>query len=121
MAVLALLVPLWLVRGWLPGLWAHGLFFPALAVALVASTLRLHLVFTAHYYRAEFPRQRARVGPWVTSMDTLFSVLLAATAAVLVSTDHNAVATLFLASAIALAISSLVIEPTTTRAAFRSP
>jgi len=117
-AVLGLLVPLWQVRGWMPDAWDPALFFAALAAALVAAPLRFHLAFSARYYPDELAAYRRRVRPWIARVDLLFWLVLATTAWLLVPA-HNASAALLFGAAVALAVTALVIEPVTTRAAFR--
>jgi serine/threonine protein kinase len=117
-AICGLLVPLWYARGWLPGLTSPAIFFPALAAALVAAPLRLHLWFTAGQYPGELARQRQHLGPWIRWAETAFSAALTAAAVVLIGRDHVATAALFFGAAIALLVATLGIEPATTRAAF---
>jgi len=116
-AVLGLLVPLWAVRPWLPAAWDPAMFFVALATALVGAPLRLHLVFTSRYYPAELDGHRRRIRAWIARADTVFTLALATTAWLLVPA-HNAWASLLVGAAIALAVTGIVIEPVTTRAAF---
>ncbi len=117
-AVLGLLVPLWEIRPWLPAAWDPALFFAALAAALVGAPLRLHLVFTSRYYPAELDDHRLRIRSWIARSDAVFTLALATTAWLLVPA-HNAWAALLFGAAIALAVTAIVIEPVTTRAAFK--
>jgi len=117
-AVLGLLVPLWGVRPWLPEAWDPALFFAALATALVGAPLRFHLAFTSRYYPAELDGHRRRVRSWIARADTVFALALVTTAWLLVPA-HNAWAALLFGAAIALAVTAIVIEPVTTRAAFK--
>ena len=114
----AMLYPLWRVREWAPPPWGSVVFFAALAAVLVAASLRFHLSFTERFTPDELDLQQTRVAPWVRAADWLFvALLLAATA--LIADTHPAWASLSAAVGIVSAVTFLVIEPATTRAAFR--
>ncbi len=114
----AMLYPLWRVREWAPPPWGSAVFFAALAAVLVAANLRFHLSFTERFTPDELDLQQTRVAPWVRAADWLFvTLLLAATA--LIADTHPAWASLTAAVGIVSAVTFLVIEPATTRAAFR--
>jgi len=105
-------------RPWLPGPAGMLFQFAVLTCAGVASSLRLHLWFTGHFYPGELSAQRARALPWTRWSDAGFvaSLLLGALA---IGRDHLAFATLLISVAIVAAVMSFMIEPATTRAAFR--
>ena len=114
----AMLYPMWRVREWAPTPWGSAVFFAALAAVLVAANLRFHLSFTERFTPDELDLQQTRVAPWVRAADWLFvALLLAATA--LIADTHPAWASLTAAVGIISAVTFLVIEPATTRAAFR--
>lgn len=124
-----MLYPMWLVRGAIeqlgPSAGLSGadslglaLFFTALAGVGVASNLRLHLWFTSRYYSAELTAQRSRSAPWIRRADVVFSGALVV-GALSIARAHAALATLLVAVGIGAAVSFTVIEPATTRAAFR--
>ena len=114
----AMLYPLWRVREWAPPPWGSAVFFAALAAVLVAANLRFHLSFTERFTPDELDLQQTRVAPWVRAADWLFvALLLAATA--LIAAAHPAWASLTAAVGIVSAVTFLLIEPATTRAAFR--
>ena len=114
----AMLYPMWRVREWAPTPWGSAVFFAALAAVLVAASLRFHLSFTERFTPDELDLQQTRVAPWVRAADWLFvALLLAATA--LIADTHPAWASLTAAVGIISAVTFLVIEPATTRAAFR--
>jgi anaerobic C4-dicarboxylate transporter len=83
----------------------------------MGSTLRLHLWFTSRVYPAELPAQRHKAARWVRAADWAFTLVLLGAAAATVSQTASA-ATLLVRITIATLVSSLVIEPATTRAAF---
>lgn len=113
----AMLLPLWVVRGWTPGGAGNALFFGAVAATAVGATLRLHLWFTSRVYPSELRTQRNKTARWVRGADWAFALVLLGAAATITSQTAVA-ATLLVGIAIATLISSLVIEPATTRAAF---
>ena len=114
----AMLIPLWITRGWIPGPWGSLLFFATVAAVGVAATLRFHLWFTSRFTRPELAEQRDQVFWWVRGADWLF-VLLLLVAGALVATDHAAISTLFVAVAVGSFLAFMIIEPATTRAAFK--
>jgi serine/threonine-protein kinase len=116
-AYLALLVPLWLVHEWRPGLSGMIVFLAGLTAALVSITLRLHLWFTLRSYPEEWHGQRRFTGRSIRLADVSFAAVLLV-AASFVLTLHASVSVVFVASAVAIVVSSAVIEPVTTRAAF---
>jgi hypothetical protein len=114
----AMLYPMWQVRTWLRETGGSALFFCSLATVVVAATLRLNLWFASRYYRGELAAQRTKTSPWIRWMEITF-VACVALAAVLVADAQAGLATLLGAVAIWLLVSLTMIEPATTRAAFR--
>ena len=114
----AMLYPLWQVREWASPPWGSAVFFAALAAVLVAANLRFHLSFTERFTPAQLELQRTQSSPWIRAADWLFVVLLLAATA-LIAEAHAAWASLTAAVGIVSAVTFLVIEPATTRAAFR--
>ena len=114
----AMLYPMWRVREWAPPPWGSAVFFAALAAVLVAANLRFHLSFTERFTPAQLHLQQNQVAPWVRGADWLFAILLLAATALIADT-HPAWASLTAAVGIVSAVTFLVIEPATTRAAFR--
>ena len=112
-----MLYPAWHIRPWLAQPWATLFLCSVTACVAVAATVRLHLWFTARFYSGELSAQRGRAWRWTRWSDGLFaaSLLLAGLA---IGTDHQATAMLLVAVAITAAVASLLIEPTTARAAF---
>jgi hypothetical protein len=115
----SMLYPMWKVKVWTPGAWGRLLFFLTVAAVAVAANLRFHLWFTSAYYPAELAEQRRRVGRWIRSADVLFVSLLLA-GAVAIHDAHEVITTLLVAVAIGSLGAFLLIEPTTTRAAFET-
>ena len=114
----AMLYPAWQIRPWLAQPWATLFLGSVTACAAVAATVRLHLWFTARFYSAELSAQRAQALHWTRWSDRMFAAALLL-AGLAIGTAHQATAMLLVAVAIAAAVASFLIEPTTTRAAFR--
>jgi len=86
----------------------------------VAANLRLHLWFTSRFYPAELRWLRARVARWIAGGDWLFALALVA-GGLLLGGDGGPLAVLLMSVGIGACVVFLVIEPATTRAAFRKP
>jgi len=112
-----LMFPIWHVRSWLPRPWGGVVLFAALACAALATSLRLHLTFTARVYPGELATQRAWARPWTRGCDVGLAAMLLL-AALAIGAAHQAWATLLVTMAIVTLVASLVIEPATTKAAF---
>ena len=113
-----MMYPTWRVRSWLEQPFGMVFLFAVLACAAAATSLRLHLWFTARFCPSELPAQRARALPWTRWCDAGFVASLVV-AAIAIGKSHPEVATLLITVSIAIAVTSFMIEPTTTRAAFR--
>jgi hypothetical protein len=113
----ALLAPMWFVHTAVPGLAGLIVFVAGLAAVVTASTLRMHLVFAVRSYPAEHAAQQRSVRPWIHAADAIFALALIADGT-LVLTLHASVAIVLISAGVAVAVSSGVIEPATTRAAF---
>jgi serine/threonine protein kinase len=115
---LVMLIPLSFVRQSESDTFGLILFLAGLVSALVASTLRLHVWFTFRSYPAEWSRQRHRTRWWIRTADVSFVVVQMAAAALLL-TSHPRLTMILVAAAVAEFLAFAVIEPATTRAAFR--
>ena len=115
---LLMLIPAWAARGGPAEVGARATFWALLAAVVVATTLRLHLWFTSRFYPVELKRLRQRARLPVRGSDWLFVLALAA-AGLQVGDDRAALAVLLTSIAVGAAVAFLVIEPVTTRAAFR--
>jgi hypothetical protein len=112
-----MLYPVWRAREWLPAPWGLVTFMAAVAVVGATVNLRLHLWFTARVYSAQLAAQRRASALWKRLLDTAFAVLLLSVAAT-IAPAHPRWAAFFIVMAISSALSSRVMEPATTRAAF---
>jgi hypothetical protein len=113
----AMLVALWLARGWFAPPWGSVLFYVALTAETIAVTVRLHLLFSSRLDRALLQAQRTRVARPLLALDLVYGALLLAAGLRGAHLDASA-APLVLAAAIVSLLSLLLIEPATTRAAF---
>ena len=114
---LAMLVPAWMARPWLAQPWSRVFLLTTLAMVAAATSLRLHLWFTAAAFPRQLAEQHARTWRWTRLCDAGLAVTLIAAAGAL-GDSHAAFAMLFLGVAVALLVTSFAIEPATTRSAF---
>ncbi len=114
---LLMLYPAWRVRAWLPQPWGIVFLFFVIACTAVAATVRLHLWFTYRFYPSELLAQRTRSRSWTRASDAGLSAALVL-AAFGIAKLHPEIATLLIAVSVAASLSSFLIEPATTRAAF---
>ena len=112
------LYPVWRVRVWLPAPWGMLFLLSTLLCTAAAVSLRLHLLFMARFYLSDLAEQHAQTYLWIRLSDAGFAVALIA-AAVGIGTEHSELAMLLVAVGTAALVGSMVIEPATTRAAFR--
>jgi hypothetical protein len=113
-----MLWPTWIARDVIGGRQGNAVFVAVLAAAIVGVTLRLHLWFTSRFYPAELRWARGRATGWMLASDALFAAALVIAGA-LVGDARPAVSALEIAVGIAAASAFALIEPATTRAAFR--
>jgi len=116
---LAMLWPMWDARQWLGGRPGYLLFMSYVAAAALNTMLRGHLLFTDRYTPAELYAQTRHTRWWIRSSDALLAALMLI-ASVVAAGDHERTAALLAGIAIACAITFIVVEPATTRAAFPS-
>jgi hypothetical protein len=93
-------------------------FFATLAAVVVSANLRIHLWFSARVYPEHLAEQRADTRRWIRVADGAFVILLIA-GGLLMPEDRAGWAALFISVGIGSAVAFLIIEPATTRAAFR--
>jgi predicted Ser/Thr protein kinase len=109
--------PAWLGRVAIGGSLGRIFFTVVLAAVTVGACLRLHLWFTARSYPAELRWVRRRSAIWITVADTLFALGLVS-APLLIREPRASIDVVLLAIGLGAAVSFLMIEPATTRAAF---
>jgi hypothetical protein len=84
--------------------------------AIAAVALRLHLWFTLHHHRDDWPRQQQDTARWIRLADAAFVAALLV-AGVLVVDGAGPLGALLVGAAAAVLVSSLVIEPAAARRA----
>lgn len=108
----------WQIKEWLAG--ATAAIFVAIAVtATIAAVFRGHLVFTERMQAARFAAERKRAAALTLVIDLLIAAALATDGAFL-APMRTLPATLTIALAVGIALARLVVEPSTTSAAFDS-
>jgi serine/threonine protein kinase len=111
-------VPAWYARGQIGG-WQGRTFFIALvATVVVATTARLHLWFTSRFYPGELEWVHQRSSRWIRVADWLFAATLIA-GGVLIGDEHSPLAIILPSIAVGAVVAFLLIEPVTTRDAFK--
>jgi hypothetical protein len=111
-------VPAWYARGQIGG-WQGRLFFIALvATVVVTTTARLHLWFTSRFYPGELEWVHRRSRSWIRIGDWLFAATLIA-GGILIGDEHSPLAIILPSIAVGAIVAFLLIEPVTTRDAFK--
>ncbi|MEN3337755.1 MAG: eukaryotic-like serine/threonine-protein kinase [Acidobacteriota bacterium] len=106
----------WGIRHAIPRPYGSALFVLALMIATIAVTLRLNLWFTSRVHPATLSAHRDRLFPVIFAADALLAAGLLGAAAFLVG-EHDEMAALLGAAAVATFVSLTLIEPATTRQA----
>jgi hypothetical protein len=118
MAVYAALVyAVWQVKRHGGGVWTLTCLLTMVAAVAFNGTLRVHLLFTAHFNRSGMAGELRRARPSMLTSDLVVSVVLLAAAAAVAQT-WTALAVTLAAFGIGVAAAALVVEPATTRAVF---
>jgi serine/threonine protein kinase len=116
-AYLLLLIPLRHTRtAWGDGDLGMFVFLAGVVAVIVAGALRLHLWFASRHFPDKWDEQHVLSRRWIRAADVVFSVILLSAGIAAIRAEAPAV--LMVASAAAVAVSSAIIEPATTRAAF---
>ena len=113
-----MLIPLWSARGLIGGPTGRTLFLIGLAACVVSSTLRLHRWFASRWYVEDFRRVRRRGALPLMAADSVFAAAMLL-AGVALDEPGEALAVLLVSATAGIVVSFLLIEPATTRAAFR--
>jgi hypothetical protein len=108
----------WQIKEWQHG-FADNAFVAVAILATVGGFFRGHLLFTERMNPPAFNAERLRARPITLAVDLVLAAVLAVEGWQLTSVRPLA-GTLTIALSIGLALTRLVIEPTTTRAAFDS-
>ena len=114
-----MMIPAWRARELIDGSWGRVFFFVTLAAVIVAANLRFHLWFTSRFYPAERRWARKRVRRWIAGGDWTFAGALLS-GGLLIGEKGSPLAVLLISFGIGAAVAFLLIEPVTTRAAFKT-
>jgi len=112
-------LPLWWARLDIDGRWGLWLFVTGLLATVAASVLRLHLLFAASSLPDEWRAQRTQSHPWLRLAEIALVAALAG-AGFWVLEGQPALGATLVSAAVVVLLSFTLIEPATTRAAFRS-
>jgi anaerobic C4-dicarboxylate transporter len=95
------------------------MFFIALVTAVVVATAaRLHLWFTSRFYPGELEWVHRRSSRWIRVADWLFAAILVI-GGVLIGDERSPLAIVLPSVAVGVVVAFLLIEPVTTRDAFK--
>jgi len=111
----AMLFPAWVARVEIGGIEGRSFFLATACAVVVAAMLRLHLWFSSRQHPRELAWARRRSVPWIRLADILLVVSLVIGAGLLAAQFVLDVVLLVLA--VGVAVSSMLIEPATARAA----
>jgi serine/threonine protein kinase len=115
-------VTAWIIREWYDVNAAVTIFALIGMAATVAGVFRGHLLFTERMNQRELAAELRRSGRVTIIVDLLIAAALSADSALLlIATHRNVLAVLTVALAVGIALARLVVEPSTTRAAFPGP
>jgi predicted Ser/Thr protein kinase len=113
-----MMVPAWYARGQIGGWQGRTFFIVLLATVVVATTSRLHLWFTSRFYPTELDWVYRRSSAWIRSADWAFAATLAL-GGVLIGDERSPLAIVLPSVAIGAVVAFLLIEPVTTKDAFK--
>jgi hypothetical protein len=105
-----------LVRRSVSARYGRWIFLAVLALATIAVTLRLNLLFTSRVHASMLAPHRARLFPWIVVAEGLLAAVLLFSALTL-GTDADTTAAPLLSIALILVVSLALIEPATTSGA----
>ena len=111
-------VPAWYARGLIGGWQGRAFFIALMASAIVAVAARLHLWFTSRFYATELEWVHRRSSIWIHTADWMFAITLAA-GGILIRDEHSPLTLILPSIAIGAVVAFVLIEPVTTRDAFR--
>jgi TIR domain len=109
-------IPAWYAHELIPGAAGRMLFFTTLGALILATILRLHLVFASKVSPGEVTSLFRRTRPWIMVADALFTLSLI-WSGVMVGDARMSLAVLLVSVGIGSAVVAMFIEPTTARAA----
>jgi predicted Ser/Thr protein kinase len=110
--------PAWYARGLIGGWQGRAFFIVFLAAIVVSVTARLHLWFTSRFYPGELEWVHRRSSVWIRIADWGFALALAV-GSILIRDEHSPLTMVLPSFAIGAVVAFLLIEPVTTRDAFK--
>jgi predicted Ser/Thr protein kinase len=113
-----MMVPAWYARGHIGGWRGRAFFIVLLLTVVVATTARLHLWFTSHFYPSELDWVHTRSSKWIRAADWAFAVTLVL-GGLLIADERSPLAIVLPSVAAGAVVAFLLIEPVTTRDAFK--
>ena len=120
LAYAGLLVPAWLARAFMGGRVGLLVFLLVMAGGIVAITLRLHLLFVSRMSWEDLRALRVQTRGGLLVADVVFAAGLLGSG-LFVGAEEPVLTIVLSAAAVIVTVAFLVIEPSTTRAAFRDP
>jgi hypothetical protein len=113
-----MVIPAWYARGQIGGWQGRAFFIALLAAVVVATTARLHLWFTSRFYPSELDWVHRRSSRWIRLADWAFVAALAL-GGMLIDDEGSPLAIVLPSVAVGAVVAFLLIEPVTTRDAFK--
>jgi hypothetical protein len=113
-----MIVPAWYARGQIGGWQGRAFFIALVATAVVTVTARLHLWFTSRFYPGELEWVHRQSSRWIRAGDWLFAATLVL-GAILIGDERSPLAIILPGVAVGAVAAFLLIEPVTTRDAFK--
>jgi hypothetical protein len=114
----AMIVPAWYARGQIGGWQGRAFFIALVATAVVTVTARLHLWFTSRFYPGELEWVHRQSSRWIRAGDWLFAATLVL-GGILIGDERSPLAIILPGVAVGAVAAFLLIEPVTTRDAFK--
>jgi predicted Ser/Thr protein kinase len=113
-----MVIPAWYARGQIGGWQGRAFFIVLVATVVVATTARLHLWFTSRFYPGELEWVHRRSSRWIRLADWLFAATLIA-GGFLIGDERSPLVIVLPSVAVGAIVAFLLIEPVTTRDAFK--
>jgi hypothetical protein len=114
----AVVIPAWYARGQIGGWQGRAFFIALVATVVVATTARLHLWFTSRFYPGELEWVHRRSSRWIRAADWLFAATLIV-GGILIGDERSPLAIVLPSIGVGAIAAFLLIEPVTTRDAFK--
>jgi len=113
-----MVIPAWYARGQIGGWQGRAFFIAVVTTVVVATTARLHLWFTSRFYPGELDWVHRRSSRWIRIADWLFGATLVI-GGVMIGDERSPLAIVLPSVAVGVVVAFLLIEPVTTRDAFK--